>query len=68
MIEYKYIALASGAYLCESLPPVYVEWTEEFLYAWIEDNAWEPLVNTDGARIWDAIDSLAWCIERFCNE
>ena len=68
MIEYKYIEAACGAYLCDFPPPECVEWSNEEMYAWIEDNLWEPLDGFSGQRIWEAIEAHALCIERLCNE
>ena len=67
MIEHKYIEVASGAYLCDFLPPEYAEWSDDELYEWVEDNLWEPLEYMSGQRVWEAIEAHALCIERLCN-
>lgn len=42
-------------YLSEELPAGWLDWTEEQLYEWLEENAWEPFELWDGKRVWDMI-------------
>lgn len=60
-INHKYYEQAAGSYLCEPLPSK-AEWedmNEDEAFAWLEENAWEPLEFSSGKWLWENIEVKA---------
>jgi hypothetical protein len=51
--------LASGHYLCKSLPAGWEDWEDEKKDKFVEENAWQPFEYWDAKELWREISQLS---------
>ena len=64
----KDILWAASQFLYDDLPEGYQDWTEEKLFKFLENNAWEPFEDWDGAKLWAHIQDLAVQVRKYAKE
>ena len=61
----KLFVQMSENYLTNTFPVEAVDWEQEQLEQWIEENKWEPLEYWDAHMVMELIESAAWHGYRF---
>ena len=56
----KLFCSMSAHFLTEELPVEAIDWEEEKIYEWIEENKWEPLEYWDAHMVMELIESAAY--------
>ena len=64
----KDILWASSQFLYDDLPDNWKDWSEEKLFKFVEQNAWEPFADWDGAKLWAHIQDLAVSMRKYAQE
>ena len=64
----KDIRWAASQFLYDDLPEGYQDWTEEKLFKFLENNAWEPFEDWYGAKLWAHIQDLAVSMRKYAQE
>ena len=64
----KDIRWAASQFLYQDLPDGYKDWSYDELFKFVEDNAWEPFVKWDGAKLWAHIEDLAVSVRKYAEE
>jgi len=59
---------ASNFYLSQDLPKDWDDMEEDKLFSTLEQLAWQPLENWDGASIWEEIENLAYSVRIYINK
>ena len=59
---------ASSFYLSQDLPKDWDDMEEGKLFSTLEQLAWQPLENWDGASIWEEIENLAYSVRIYINK
>lgn len=62
-----YFLCASSHVLCRELPKDFNDWADDKLFAFLEDNAWQPFENFGGEDLYDHILDIAYTINRIVN-
>jgi hypothetical protein len=68
MKKTDYFREASNFYLCNPLPEDYNDMTDEQLYTFLEENAWEPFEYWLGEKLEGEIYSLECAMERIAKD
>ena len=69
MTQYqKDIIWAASQFLYEDLPGDYEKWPDKKFFKFLEDNAWEPFAEWDGAKLWAHIQDLAVSMRKYAQE
>ena len=69
MITKKAITIhVSGNYLAGNYPKNYDELSEEDLFAFIKDHAWEQFEMMEPKYVWDLIDSATFALTQFLKD
>jgi len=64
----KAIRVASGFFLCKMLPDEWVNYTDEQLDKFLEENVWEPLEGYSACFILEQIENAANDIAYFAEK
>jgi hypothetical protein len=64
----KDILWAASQFLYDDLPEGYQDWSDDQLFKFLENNAWEPFEDWDGAKLWAHIQDLAVSMRKYAQE
>ena len=64
-VKDKLFCSMSAHFLTEELPVEAIDWEQEQIEEWIEENKWEPLEYWDAHMVMELIESAAWHGYRF---
>jgi hypothetical protein len=60
LIKNSDLIWASGTFLTTKLPKNFPDFSQNRLFKFLENNAWEPFEGSKGEWIWEQIENLAW--------
>tara|TARA_B100000900_G_C20220116_1_gene569440 strand:+ start:193 stop:456 length:264 start_codon:yes stop_codon:yes gene_type:complete len=64
-IQDKLYCSMSAHFLTQELPVEAIDWDEDKIEKWCEENVWEPFEYWDASDVMDLIESAAWHAYRF---